>query len=401
MSGNTNGVFNDGDVRLSPWEAQGTFNNSVYEKVAQQFGVQMITQELVNRLEKLTGCKPHRLLRRGLFFAHRGLGEILDDFEAGKPIFLYTGRGPSGEMHLGHYIPMEFTAWLQQILRAFVIIQIADDEKYWFKDKDFDEIYDLGKQNSIGIIAFGFNPERTFIFSNHDFKSYSAFKRAADDMLKVIRFKDIQAVFGIKDDDPLGRAVWAVYQSVAAFSQSFGEMFNEKARCLVAYAIDQDPYFRLSRDYCHTANAKAGEEVYYKPCGIMSRFLPSLEGDGKMSTTVTSSKPVFMSDSPKDIYDKIIKFAFSGGQDTKEKHRELGGNTDVDVPFQWLRHFMEDDDELERIRLAYSTGKMLTMEIKKICANVVTSVVQEHQDRCKMVTPEIVSRFYSMDGKRI
>lgn len=389
------------DIKISPWEVEGKFNNSVYEQVASHFGVQMITPDILERFEKLTKVRPHRLLRRGLFFAHRGLNEILDDFEAGKPIFLYTGRGPSGNMHLGHYIPMEFTTWLQRVLKAFVIIQISDDEKYWFKDKEFNEIYELGKKNSIEIIAFGFDPERTFIFSNYDFKSFPAFKREVDNMLKVIRIKDISATFGIKEDDILGKALWAVYQSIASFSQSFGKLFNNKTRCLVAYAIDQDPYFRLARDYCNTANSKYGNETYYKPCGIISRFLPSLEGEGKMSTTVTNSKPIYMSDSPKEINDKIIKYAFSGGQDTKEKHQKLGGNTDIDIPFQWLRHFLEDDEELERIRVAYSSGKMLTMEIKKICANVVTSLILEHQTRCKDVTIDTVNKFYSMDNKLV
>ena len=40
----------------------------------------------------------------------RELDKILDKFEAGKPFYLYTGRGPSsGSMHLGHMVPFVFT----------------------------------------------------------------------------------------------------------------------------------------------------------------------------------------------------------------------------------------------------------------------------------------------------
>ena len=140
-----------------------------------------------------------------------------------------------------------------------------------------------------------------------------------------------------------------------------------------------------------------------KPAEIMSRFLPSLEGDAKMSTTGNQgpSKAVFLSDTPKEIHDKIIKFTFSGGQDTKELHRKNGGNTEVDVPYQWLKHFMEDDDELLAIKQKYESGEMLTSEIKKICADVVTKVVLDHQARKAQVTPEIIERFYSMEGKGI
>lgn len=33
-----------------------------------------------------------------------------------------------------------------------------------------------------------------------------------------------------------------------------------------------------------------------------------------------------------------------------EEHKEKGGNCDVDVSFQYLTFFMEDDDRLEEIR---------------------------------------------------
>ena len=42
------------------------------------------------------------------------------------------------------------------------------------------------------------------------------------------------------------------------------------------------------------------------------------------------------------------RYAFSGGQDTVEKQRELGANLDIDVPFQYLSFFLEDDAELKQ-----------------------------------------------------
>lgn len=47
---------------------------------------------------------------------------------------------------------------------------------------------------------------------------------------------------------------------------------------------------------------------------------------------------------------QINKYAFSGGRDTLEEHRQLGGNCDVDVSFQYLTFFLEDDEKLEKIR---------------------------------------------------
>jgi tryptophanyl-tRNA synthetase len=84
---------------------------SDYNKTVQKFGAALISPELLERFEKVTGHKPHPLLRRGTFFSHRDFGLILDRYEKGQPFYLYTGRGPSSDsMHMGHLIPFLFTA---------------------------------------------------------------------------------------------------------------------------------------------------------------------------------------------------------------------------------------------------------------------------------------------------
>jgi tryptophanyl-tRNA synthetase len=61
-------------------------------------------------MEDLTGKKAHRFIRRGIFFCHRDLQEILNAYEKKQPFYLYTGRGPSADaIHLGHTIPFLFT----------------------------------------------------------------------------------------------------------------------------------------------------------------------------------------------------------------------------------------------------------------------------------------------------
>jgi tryptophanyl-tRNA synthetase len=64
---------------------------------------------------------------------------------------------------------------------------------------------------------------------------------------------------------------------------------------------------------------------------------------------------------------KINKYAFSGGQETQEEQHRLGGNPDVDVAYQYLSFFTDDDEELKSIEHAYREGEMLTGELKKRC----------------------------------
>jgi hypothetical protein len=58
---------------------------------------------------------------------------------------------------------------------------------------------------------------------------------------------------------------------------------------------------------------------------------------------------IFMSDTPNQIKNKINKHGFSGGRETEEEHRKYGGDTEVDVAYQYLSFFLDDDDELKTI----------------------------------------------------
>lgn len=66
----------------------------------------------------------------------------------------------------------------------------------------------------------------------------------------------------------------------------------------------------MTRDVC--AKIKAP-----KPAGLYNKFFPSLQGfNSKMSGSIPTSG-IFMTDTPKEIENKIKKHAFSGGKATK------------------------------------------------------------------------------------
>lgn len=100
-----------------------------------------------------------------------------------------------------------------------------------------------------------------------------------------------------------------------------------------------------------------------------------------------------MRDTPNQIKNKINKYAFSGGKVSIEEHREQGGDTNVDVSFQYLRFFLEDDEELERIRVAYEKGEMLTGELKAICIKELQKYVAGFQERRAKVNDDTVKLF--------
>lgn len=379
------------DPVVTPWDVSGLVD---YEKLIRDFGSRPIGEDLLARFEKATGAKPHIFLRRGIFFSHRDLSALLDYYEAGNKFYLYTGRGPSsGALHLGHLVPFLFTKYLQDAFDAPVVIQLTDDEKFLFTkatpQPPLEHFRDLAFENAKDIIAVGFDPENTFIFSDTDFIGH-----LYPNVLKIQRFvtyNQAKGIFGFTDSDNIGKHGFPAVQAAPAFSSSFPFIFGPDSNvpCLIPCAIDQDPYFRMTRDVAPRLNRR-------KPALIHSKFFPALQGDNTKMSSSAAESAIFLDDSAKTIKKKINKFAFSGGRDTVEEHREKGGNCDVDISYRYLTFFLEDDEKLEEIRKSYSCGQMLSGEIKKCLIDVLQPLVAEHQRKRSLVEQEVLDRFFAL-----
>jgi hypothetical protein len=103
-------------MHVDPFSVSGKVD---YDKLTRDFGSQLLTPELMERLRRNIKGDLHRFLRRGIFFSHRDLDKILDCVEQKTGFYLYTGRGPSSTaMHLGHLVPFMMTQWLQEAFQV-------------------------------------------------------------------------------------------------------------------------------------------------------------------------------------------------------------------------------------------------------------------------------------------
>ncbi len=359
---------------VTPWEVSGEVD---YNRLIKEFGTEKIDDVLLKRIEKYSG-KIHYFLNRKIFFSHRDLNWILDEYDKGNKFHLYTGRGPSGKTHLGHIIPWIFTKWLQDVFGVELWFQMTDDEKFLFNRKlSIEETNNLAYENALDVIALGFDPEKTFIFSDIDYAK--TLYREALKVAKKLTLSTVKSVFGFNNASNVGQIFFTSIQSVPAFLPSV--LKGKNIPCLIPYAIDQDAHFRVSRDIL----PKLG---YFKPAAIHCRFLPALTGaTGKMSSS--KGQAIYTTDSPEEVRKKIMKYAFSGGKDTIKEHRLKGGNPEVDVSYQWLTFFEEDDTVLEQIYNDYRSGKMLTGELKQILVDKINLFLKEHQKKREKAKKEI------------
>ncbi|CAL1155879.1 unnamed protein product [Cladocopium goreaui] len=350
----------EGEQVVTPWEVEAGDDGVDYDKLIETFGCQPITAEQIERIEKLTGKRAHRFLRRGLFFSHRDLDELLNAYEKGEKFYIYTGRGPSSEsLHLGHLVPFLFTKWLQEAFDVPLVIELTDDEKFLFKkDLSIDESRRLAWENAKDIIACGFDPAKTFIFRDTDY--IQQLYPVTLQIQKRVSMRTAQNTFGFTLSDNIGKVSFAAVQASPAFAIAFPDFLEPGRRCFIPQAIDQDPYFRLCRRV-------ADDLKWPKPACIHSKFLPALQGhQTKMSASVASTA-LYMTDTEKilglggsteerggawkpmaryrKLRKKINKHAFSGGGKTEEEQRANGANLDVDVAYQYLKIWLEDDED--------------------------------------------------------
>ena len=347
---------------VTPWHVEGDID---YDKLIKQFGTQKISNELLSKLQKITG-EDHFMLRRGVFFSHRDLNLILENYEKGKEFFLYTGRGPSGHTHIGHLIPWVFAKWLQDKFHVDMYFQLTDDEKFFAKqDLSLEQTTNFALENALDFIALGFKPENTKIIVNT--KNIKTLYPIAAQVAKKINFSNTKAVFGFTNDTNLGMIFYTCLQSAPCFI--------EDKQVLIPLGVDQDPHFRITRDIAPKINKT-------KPALIHNIMIPSLLGPGGKMSASDEKSTIYTTDSPEVVKKKINKYAFSGGQPDIDEHRKIGGDPDIDVSYQYLRIFFEQDDsKLKKIYDDYKSGKMLTGELKSILIEKINEFLSLHQEK--------------------
>lgn len=362
------------DFIVTPWHVEGDID---YTKLIKRFGTEKISKQLLARIKKIAR-EDHFMLRRGIFFSHRDMTLLLDEYEAGKKFFMYTGRGPSGNTHIGHLIPWVFAKWLQDKFDVNMYFQITDDEKFYSKqDLTLEQTNKFAYENALDFIALGFDPKKTKIIINTE--NIQLLYPIAAKVAKKLNFSNTKAVFGFTNETNIGMIFYTALQSAPCF-------LEPEKRVLIPLGVDQDPHFRLTRDIAPKINM-------HKPALIHNIMIPSLQGpNGKMSASSANST-IYTTDLPSVVEKKINKYAFSGGQPNVELHRKIGGNPEIDVSYQYLRLFFEPDDtKLAKIHDEYKTGKMLTGEIKAILIDKMNKYLEIHREKREKAR-DIIDKF--------
>ncbi|WP_323191449.1 tryptophan--tRNA ligase [Halostella sp. PRR32] len=143
-----------------------------------------------------------------------------------------------------------------------------------------------------------------------------------------------------------------------------------------SFDLDRDEAEELARD----VELDNGGYGFVPPSSIYHRFMTGLTG-GKMSSSVPASH-ISLLDDPEDGYDKV-KSATTGGRETAEKQRELGGKADECPVYELYAYLLSGDDD-EFAKEVYDecvTGERLCGGCKEQAAELMEEFLEDHQDK--------------------
>ncbi|HMK54889.1 MAG TPA: tryptophan--tRNA ligase [Methanobacteriaceae archaeon] len=332
---------------IDPWNSTSVD----YEKLVQQFGIKPF-KELLKDIEN-----PSFLMERGIIFGHRDFGRIVKAMREKTPFTVVTGMMPSGKMHIGHKMIVDQLIWYQS-KDAEIYIPIADMESYSARGVDFNDSRKLALEEYItNYIALGLDFQsknvRTYLQSENRDVNDLAYKLA-----RKVNWNEMKAIYGFSGSTNIAH-LYAPLIQVADILHPQLDTYGGPKPVVVPVGPDQDPHIRLTRDI---AERFKNQFQFIAPSSTYHRFITGLTG-GKMS----SSKPktaIFLSDSP-DVAEKKIKTAKTGGRESLDEQRKMGGVPEDCVVYEMLLyHLVDDDQELNSIHSQCKSGEIMCGECK-------------------------------------
>ena len=347
-------------VNIDPWSST---QSTDYTRIIEQFGL--------SNMNNLSLPDPSHLHRRGIVFAHRDLDIVLDAQKTGEKFGVLTGLMPSGRMHLGHSMVIEQVKWFQQ-MGGDVTIAVADLESQATRGVSLEKGREIALTEYVAnYAALGLNPDLTNVYFQ---SSRSEVQRLGFQLGKRTNLSEFEAIYGFRGETNLAH-VQAPMVQVGDILHPQTEDYGGLRPIVVPVGVDQDPHFRITRDVA----PKIGKP---KPALIHNTMIPALSGPGGKMSASSENETIYTTDSPDVVKKKINKYAFSGGQPDIEEHRKKGGNPDIDVSYQYLRIFFEqDDNKLKKIYNDYKSGSLLTGELKSILIEKINEFLKSHQEK--------------------
>ncbi len=393
------------EERQDPWSSSQIKD---YQKMREEFGIDSFNYVLEDNL----------MARRSLFVGQRDFWRIREAIERKDKFAAMTGLMPSGEMHLGSKAIIEQMIYFQK-KGAQVHISVADLESYATRNIPLEKARTIAIENFLlNYIAMGLKR------CNFYFQSTNArVQKFAFILAREINFTEMRSIYGFDDskrmleinspiiqasdilspqiyDEPMPTIVpvgadqdphLRLTRDISSRMNIIKSKTNGKS---ITFSIggreDPEPYFNIIRDVIkdsgfeigkinqkyRTAEVENFEGSTYDldlkiarkerelnhinsiaPSSVIMRLETGIRG-GKMSKSVPDST-ISLNEEP-DQAEKKIRRAVTGGRESVEEQKRLGGNPYICPVFElYLYHLSSTDIDLKNVEEECKSGTRL------------------------------------------
>jgi tryptophanyl-tRNA synthetase len=336
----------------------GTSDIKNYDKLLKEFGVSPF-KPLVSSMPN-----PIYLYRRNIVYGHRDFDMIIDAMEKQIPFAVLTGIKPSNFFHFGSKMVVNQLAYLQKH-GGKLYFCVADIESLADNNVSLEDANKILRDNLIDALALGLDPQKTIFYRQSEDLTVL---RGAQVFSNNVTNNMLKSIYGPHEIRIYNAALTQVGDILKP------QIENGKIRTVIPVGFDQDPHIRLTRDI-------AKKHKFIPPAGTYNKFMGSLTGSSKMSKRDPEGL-IYLNESPEVACRKIRKKALSGGRDTPEEQKQLGGRPEICKVFELYKFgLLEDDNELEERERLCKSGALMCGECKKFACERMTKFLEEHQKK--------------------
>jgi len=196
-----------------------------------------------------------------------------------------------------------------------------------------------------------------------------AARDAAIDKLRAAGKEPLRPRVRFLDRNATAEAFDALIEAIPGEKRRYDEHID-------AFDVGRENAEELARD----VEVDHGGYGFLPPSSIYHRFMTGLTG-GKMSSSVPASH-ISLLDDPEDGYDKV-KSATTGGRETAEKQRELGGEADECPVYELYAYLLAGDDDAFATEVYEECvgGERLCGGCKEQAAELMREFLEDHQEK--------------------
>lgn len=303
-----------------------------------------------------------------------------------KKIIL-TGDRPTGRLHIGHYVGSLKRRVELQNSNKFdeIYIMIADAQALTDNMDNPEKIRQSIIEVALDYLACGLDPEKSCIFIQSQIPELTEMTFYYMNLVTVARLKrnptvktEIQ-MRGFENTIPVGFFNYPISQAadITAFKAT-----------TVPAGEDQAPMIELTREIAHRFN-NIYEEVLVEPDILLPDNaaclrLPGIDGKAKMSKSLGNC--IYLSDTEKDVKQKVMSMYTDPTHLKVEDPGHLEGNTvftylDAFSTDEHFKKYLPEYKNLDELKAHYTKGGLGDVKVKKFLINVLEEELKPIRER--------------------